>query len=69
MHRSSRMSGSRQTSIFTLSTDAELNLYLFHGELSIGAEGIGLSARMYKNNYAQVLRQSVESDYRCIFSQ
>jgi hypothetical protein len=33
-----------------------INLYLFHGKLSIGAEDIGLGARMYKNNCAQALR-------------
>jgi hypothetical protein len=42
-----------------LSTDAKTNLYLSHGRLSIGAEYIGLGARMYKNHCAPVLMMSV----------
>jgi hypothetical protein len=38
-----------------VSTDAKLNLYLFLGKLSIGAECGGISARKYKNDCAQVL--------------
>ena len=39
----------------TVSTDAKLNLYLFHGKISTGAECNRLGTRMYKNNCAQVL--------------
>src|SRR6187200_3755561 len=41
-----------------LSTDAQTNLYLSHGRLSIDAECIGLGARTYKNHCAPVLRGS-----------
>src|SRR6188474_2492711 len=39
-----------------LSTDAQINLYLSHGRLSIDAECIGLGARTYKNHCAPVLK-------------
>jgi hypothetical protein len=45
--------------ILDLSTDAKLNLYLFLGKPSIGAECSGLSARKYKNDCAQVLKRLV----------
>src|SRR6187200_2573419 len=38
-----------------VSTDAQTNLYLSHGRLSIDAECIGLGARTYKNHCALVL--------------
>jgi len=38
-----------------VSTDAQTNLYLSHGRLSIDAECIGLGARTYKNHCASVL--------------
>ena len=38
-----------------VSTDAQTNLYLSHGRLSIDAECIGLGARTYKNHCAPVL--------------
>jgi hypothetical protein len=45
-----------------ISTDAKLNLYLFLGKLSIGAKCGGLSARKYKNNCAQALKETIFSD-------
>ena len=45
-----------------ISTDAKLNLYLFHGKISTGAECNRLGTRMYKNNCAQVLMLSVQEN-------